>query len=97
MFGGSAMERHLDEKSPVGDAILAFALSANGSGGLGSPAMQAKEEPTIKTENDYGRARRGVVWRNAERNRLPPFDVASQSRSRKGVAGQRSPAVNVSF
>lgn len=26
VFGGSAMERHLDQKSPVGDAIVAFAL-----------------------------------------------------------------------
>ncbi len=26
VFGGSAMERHLNEKSPVGDAIVAFAL-----------------------------------------------------------------------
>lgn len=33
VFGGSAMERHLNEKSPVGDAIVAFALPRGGSQG----------------------------------------------------------------
>ena len=32
VFGGSAMERHLNEKSPVGDAIIAFALPRHGQG-----------------------------------------------------------------
>jgi glucose dehydrogenase len=38
VFGGSAMERHLDEQSPVGDAVIAFALPQNGSAAPAVPA-----------------------------------------------------------
>lgn len=47
MFGGSAMERHLDQKSPVGDAVVAFALDGNASGVEG----QSGKRNEGKTEN----------------------------------------------